>query len=88
MEPPALTARAVELVGSGAAERLVAVEAGRRWCRKPVESWSLGERMGDHVEQLLERGEVPIGGRAQRRLHEVVAREVDRVDAVHGRGRF
>src|SRR3546814_11089289 len=40
--------------------------------------------MLDDVEKLVDRPEVTGGCRVKRLLHQVVARDVDRVDAVHG----
>ena len=67
---------------SGAAERLVdAVEAVRRRLGVRLATLALLERAREDVHQPPERQQVAVGRRRQRLLDEVVARDVDRVDA-------
>src|SRR4051794_32598722 len=54
--------------------------------RVRLQARPLVERAGEHVEQALEWREVAGARGRERVLDLVVARDVDRVDAVHGRG--
>ena len=75
--PDALTSRRTSVASPklGGRRRGVALEAR-----------ALVERRGEHVDEALERREVAGRRGRQRLLDEVVARDVDRVDAVHRLG--
>ena len=70
-----------------AAERLVRRRSSPAPARRrPPGPGRSSNGLGEDVEQALERLEVARGRGGQRLLHEVVARDVDRVDAVHRGG--
>jgi hypothetical protein len=72
------------LAGSGAAEGAVRLgPVGGGGSGEPVEGWSLIERSGDRVEEIVERLHVAPARRREDLLDHVVAWDVHGVDPVH-----
>src|SRR4051794_26638041 len=69
---------------SGAAEGPILAEALRRRGGEALEAGARREGRRHRVEQRPERAEVALGRGREGLLHEMVARDVDRVDPVHG----
>ena len=70
---------------SRAAERRLHALRRKRWHRVARMTRVLFERLGDSVQQVFEGTEIePVNGGIQRGLNEVVARDVGRIDTLHG----
>src|SRR5207253_8691082 len=88
--PRGRTSARVSTRRSGAAEGAMRRRARRCRLRVLVEALALVERVAEDVDQRLEGSDVAVRGGGERLLHLVVARDVDRVLAIHrigdGRG--